>query len=235
MRLRSHTALTRLEYSTGWIPVRTLDRLRRMELLRLLNGRCPPLVARVATVLLLVASAIAAWYLVYDMIVVRDVGSNPAFFAGERLLAYAIFILAPALTFLPIGRGLRIPLYDLEAVTAWSTLFFTIAFISPGQSPSLLALLLFAVALTMSLATIFTLISYAVGFRLLTRRSQRYDFARARREGYLGAIFVVGCVLLGALSILTAVNVAVLALIVITLEVLLLSWTGRPSRRPAES
>lgn len=206
-----------------------------MERLSLLRETCPPSITRVAPGLLLVASSIAAWYLVYNMIVVRDVGSNSNFFAGERLLAYAIFILAPALTFLPIGRGLRIPLYDLEAVAAWSTLFFTITFISPGQSPSLMALLLFSVTLTMSLATIFTLVSYAVGFRLLTRRSQRYDFARARREGYLGAIFVVGCVLLAALSLLTVVNVAVLALIVITLEVLLLSWVGWSARRPAES
>lgn len=235
MRLRSHPALIRSEYNTGWILVRTVDRLRPMERLCLLRETCPPSITRVAPGLLLVASSIAAWYLVYNMIVVRDVGSNPNFFAGERLLAYAIFILAPALTFLPIGRSLRIPLYDLEAVAAWSTLFFTITFISPGQSPSLMALLLFSVTLTMSLATIFTLVSYAVGFRLLTRRSQRYDFARARREGYLGAIFVVGCVLLAALSLLTVVNVAVLALIVITLEVLLLSWVGWSARRPVES
>ncbi|HEU4793712.1 MAG TPA: hypothetical protein VFS96_08640 [Nitrolancea sp.] len=199
------------------------------------SGRWSPIAARVAPVLLLIAAAISAWYLVYDMIVLRDVGSNPNFFAGERLIAYAVFILAPALTFLPIGRGLRIPFYDLEAVTAWSTLFFTIAFISPGRNPSPLALLLFSVTLTMSLATIFTLVSYAVGFRLLTRRSQRYDFVRARREGYLVAIFAVGCALLAALSILTAVNVAVLALIVITLEILLLSWVDWPARRSVNS
>lgn len=206
-----------------------------MELLRLPSGRWTPIASRVAPVPLLIAAAISAWYLVYDMIVLRDVGSNPNFFAGERLIAYAVFILAPALTFLPIGRGLRIPLYDLEAVTAWSTLFFTIAFISPGRNPSPLALLLFSVTLTMSLATIFTLVSYAVGFRLLTRRSQRYDFVRARREGYLVAIFAVGCALLAALSILTAVNVAVLALIVITLEILLLSWVDWPARRSVNS
>ncbi len=199
------------------------------------SGRWPPIAAGVAPVLLLIAAAISAWYLVYDMIVLRDVGSNPNFFAGERLIAYAVFILAPALTFLPIGRGLRIPFYDLEAVTAWSTLFFTIAFISPGRNPSPLALLLFSVTLIMSLATIFTLVSYAVGFRLLTRRSQRYDFVRARREGYLVAIFAVGCALLAALSILTAVNVAVLALIVITLEILLLSWVDWPARRSVNS
>jgi hypothetical protein len=205
-----------------------------MERLLLPSGRWASLAARVVPVPLLIVSAIAAWYLVYNMIVVRDVGSNPNFWAGERLLAYTVFILAPALTFVPIGRALRIPLYDLEAIAAWSTLCFTVTFISPGSIPPLPVLLLFAVTLTMAVATIFTLISYAVGLRLLTRWRQRYDFVRARREGYLGAIFVVGCVLLVALSLLTAVNVAVLALIVLTLEVLLLSWTDWPARRPAD-
>lgn len=206
-----------------------------MELLRVPSGRWTPLASRVVPVLLLIAAAISSWYLVYDMIVVWDVGSTPNFFAGERLLAYVVFILAPALTFLPLGRRLRIPLYDVEAVTAWSTLFFAITFISPGRNPSLMELLLFSVTLTMSLATVFTLISYAVGFRLLTRRSQRYDFVRARREGYLGAIFVVGCVLLASLTLLTAVNVAVLALIVMTLEVLGLSWSGWLARSQADN
>ena len=168
----------RPEYSIDWIALRTGDRLRRMERLPLPSGRWASLAARVVPVPLLIVSAIAAWYLVYDMIVVRDVGSNPNFWAGERLLAYAVFILAPTLTFVPIGRALRIPLYDLEAIAAWSTLCFTVTFISPGSIRPLPVLLLFAVTLTM-VATIFTLISYAVDLWLLTRRSQRYDFVRA--------------------------------------------------------
>ncbi len=70
-----------------------------MDELPVPQGRLTRLAARVAPAILLIAAAISSWYLVYEVIVVRDVGSNPNFWAGERLLAYAAFILAPALTF----------------------------------------------------------------------------------------------------------------------------------------
>ena len=173
-------------------------------------------------VLVVCASALA-WTSVYDFIVVRDVGTVPGFWAPARLAAYGCFVLAPAITFIPISRALRIPLYDLEAIVAWSTLAFVVAFVDPGTQPALPILLLFLVPLTMAIATIFTLISAAIGFRLLTRRSLRYDFVRARREGYLAAMFLVGCLLLALLGVLSWVNAALLALIVLLLEVFLLS------------
>ena len=178
-------------------------------------------------ILLVIATAIS-WVGVWSLIVKVDIGSEPEFFAPMRILAYAVFVLAPLLTFLPVARLLSIPLYDLEAVTAWSTLLFVITFINPGEYPSLPVLLIFLVSLMMALATIFTLVSYAVGYRLLTRRSQRYDFLRARREGYLVSMFLVGLLLLHLLEVLTIVNGALLALIVILLEIFLLSRGTAP-------
>jgi len=183
-------------------------------------------------VLVLCAAALA-WTGVYDFIVVRGIGGVPGFWAPERLVAYGTFVLAPAVTFIPISRALRIPLYDLEAMVAWSTLAFVVAFVEPGTQPSLPIVLVFLVPLTMAIATIFTLISAAIGFRLLTRRSQRYDFVRARREGYLAAMFMVGCLLLALLDVLSWVNAALLALIVMLLEVFLLSRNPERARAPA--
>jgi hypothetical protein len=185
-----------------------------------------------ALVLLL---ALLAWTGVYFWIVLYDIGGVAEFWRLDRLLAYATFVLAPLLTFAPIARVLRIPLYDLEAIVAWSTLLFVVTFVDPGRMPPLPVLLLFLVSLTMSLATMFTLISYAVGLRLLTRRSQRYDFFRARREGYLISIFLVGCLLLHLLEVLTWVNGALLALIVVLLEVFLLSRGASSGPQPASS
>lgn len=182
--------------------------------------------------LLVIAACIVAWLLVYDLIVVRNVGAIRSFWAPERLLAYVAFILAPGLTFTPISRALRIPLYDLEAIVAWSTLTFVITFFNPGSQPPLPLLLVFLVSLTMSLATVFTLLSYAVGFRLLRRRSKRYDFIRARREGYLAAMLIVGSLLLSLLHVFSTVNAALLALIVLLVEVFLLARTPA-SRSPA--
>lgn len=187
---------------------------------------------RILPVTFLIALAALAWLLVYVMVVVRDVGSVSGFWAPERLIAYVAFIAAPAATFIPIARTLRIPLYDLEAIAAWSTLGFVVTFFDPGDAPSMGVMLVALIPLLMSLATIFTLVSYAVGFRLLTRRSQRYDFVRARREGYLISMFVVGCLLLSALDVLTLTNAALLALIVFLIEVFLLSRSPAAADAP---
>jgi hypothetical protein len=186
---------------------------------------------RVAGWIGLVLAAIAAWVGVWALIVPLNVGAVSDFFAPIRVVAYLTFVAAPLLTFMPIARLLSIPLYDLEAVTAWSTLLFLIAFINPGSHPPFPILLTVLIALMMSLATVFTLVSYAVGYRLLTRRSQKYDFLRARREGYLAAMFLVGILLLHLLDVLTIVNGALLALIIVLLEVFLLSRGSSPANK----
>lgn len=168
-----------------------------------------------------------SWILVYYLIVSDNVGTQHEFWSPARIVAYVAFFLAPALTFIPISRLFRIPVYDLEAIAGWSTLLYVVTFVDPGSQPSTTVLLLFLVPLTVSLATIFTLFSYAIGYRFLRRRSQRYDFVRARREGYLVAMFGVGCLLLKLLTVLTPINIMLLGLIIVLLEVFLLS------RRPA--
>lgn len=180
----------------------------------------------------LILAALFAWFAVWFLIVPINVGAESEFFAPWRIVAYIAFLGAPLLTFLPIARLLQIPLYDVEAVAAWSTLLFMITFVNPGSHPPLPVLLTTLIALMMSLATIFTLVSYAIGYRLLTRRSQKYDFLRARREGYLVAMLLVGMLLLHVLDVLTLENGALMALIVILLEVFLLS---RGSKRQEDA
>jgi hypothetical protein len=181
-----------------------------------------PLARIIARCSWLIASVIF-WVIVYDLIVVRDVGSLRDFWAPARVGSYVVFILAPAVTFIPIAHTLHIPLYDLEAIAGWSTLAFTVAYIDPGTHPPLPSLLLLLVSLTIALATICTLVSYAVGLRLFARRSERYDFVRARRDGYLMSMFLVGLLLLAMLNVLSVVNAALLGLILLLLELFLLS------------
>lgn len=183
----------------------------------------------------LILAAILAWAAAWYLIVPVNVGAEAEFFAPLRILTYIAFIGAPLLTFLPIARVLQIPLYDVEAVSAWSTLLFMITFVNPGSYPSMSILLTTLIALMMSLATIFTLVSYAIGHRVLTRRSQKYDFFRARREGYLVAMFLVGLVLLHLLDVLTPTNGALMALIIILLEVFLLSRGSKRSEPEGRS
>jgi hypothetical protein len=171
---------------------------------------------------LLVAGG-AAWYLAGLLIMAYDIGSEPDFWASERLLAYVLFVLAPALTFTPLARLAAIPLLELEAVVAWSTLLYVWTFVDPERAPVLPALLFLLVPLTMSLATLLTLLAYLVGSRLAARRGRRYDAVRARRQGYLAAMFVSGCLLLRMLDVFSPVNAGLLALIVLLIEVLLLT------------
>jgi hypothetical protein len=174
--------------------------------------------------------AVIAWSLVYYLIVVRDVGTSASFWAPWRLIAYTVFILAPAITFMPIAHRLRLPLYDLEAIAGWSTLAFVLTFVDPEAQPTLPMLLALLISFVIALATILSLFSYATGQRLFARRSQRYDFVRARREGYLGAIFVTGLLLLAFLKVLALTNAALLGLIVLLIEVFLLSRGGQTKR-----
>lgn len=174
-------------------------------------------------------TAALTWVLVYYLIVSDNVGAQHAFWSPARILAYITFFLAPAVTFIPISRLFHIPVYDLEAIAGWSTLLYVVTFVDPGSQPTTTVLLLFLVPLTISLATIFTLFSYAIGYRFLRRRSQRYDFVRARREGYLIAMFGVGCLLLKLLTVLTPINILLLGLIIVLLEVFLLSRQPVPA------
>lgn len=172
---------------------------------------------------------VIAWSIVYYLVFIRNVGTVEAFWAPWRVIAYLAFIAAPATTFMPIAHRLRLPLYDLEAIIGWSTLAFVLTFVDPRTQPTLPMLLALLVSLVISLATILSLLSYATGLRLFARRSQRYDFVRARREGYLGAIFIVGLLLLSFLNVLAPTNAALLALIVLLIEIFLLS-RGGPSK-----
>jgi hypothetical protein len=183
----------------------------------------------------LIVAAILAWITAWVLIVPLNVGAESDFLAPWRIVSYIVFIAAPLLTFLPIARLLHIPLYDVEAVAAWSTLLFMITFVNPGEFPPMPVLLMTLIALMMSLATIFTLVSYAVGYRLLTRRSQKYDFFRARREGYLVAMLLVGMLLLHVLDVLTLENGALMAMIIILLEVFLLSRGSKREDRDAQN
>ncbi len=189
-------------------------------------------VARILASLAMASASVAAWYLAGRLVVTYDVGSVPHFWATERLLAYGLFILAPALTFTPLARLTAIPLLDLEAVVAWSTLLYVLTFVDPTRASVLPALLLFLIPLTMSLATLLTLLAYLLGTRLAARRGRRYDALRARRQGYLAAMFVVGCLMLRMLGVLSLVNAGLLALIVLLIEVLLLARPLASERSP---
>lgn len=188
--------------------------------------------ARVAIAMAVVLAATVSWYLAGLLIVRYDVGSIAGFWTPERLVAYGLFVLAPAVTFVPLARLTRIPLLDLEAVVAWSTLLYVWTFVDPAQARGTPLVLLLFVPLTMASASVFTVCAYLLGARFALRRGRTYDPVRAHRQGYLAAMFVVGCLLLRMLDVLTPVNVGLLALIVFLVEVLFLAQPFASERSP---
>jgi hypothetical protein len=172
------------------------------------------------------AAALLAWLLLGVLIFGLDAGSRPAL-SRVALLTSALLIVAPLLTFVPLALYWRAPLFDLEAIAGWGAFGYVFVFLPPRDSLSLAEFLLFVVPLTVALATLFTALAYLAGLRVYRGDPRRQDFVRARRQGYLAALFVVSLAVLNSIDVLTAANGGLLLFIAVLTEALLLA------RRPA--
>lgn len=166
------------------------------------------------------------WAGLAGLIFMLDIARYEFWFPG-RILAYVLLIIAPALTFIPIGRRLEFPLYGYWAVASCALFGFIIAFVptnpEQGWNSNLSALLFMLLALFMVTVTVFLPIFYRLGFKLFTRKVEQYDLSRARREAVLAGCYVVLMAflrLVGALNLLSAIA---LLLAFVIFELLILS------------
>lgn len=173
---------------------------------------------------------VTLWFLLGRQIFLDDAG-GVRLLSASGLWTSVLLILAPAATFLPVARRSRIPMFDAEAIAGWATLGFTITFLRPSNPPTLAQFLLFLLPLTISLSTLGTLVSYAAGFRIYRGDPRRYDMVRARRQGYLGAFFVVAVLVLHGVGTLTPTSGTFLLVIVCLAEMFWLTHaTARAER-----
>jgi len=191
---------------------------------------------RLALAIVWLAASATSWSLVYWLVIRRNVGAVPDFWAPERLLAYACFVLAPALTFLPLARLARVPFLDVEAIAGWSTSLYVWTFIDPSRVDDALAMLVILLPLLVAVSSVYTLLVALISQRVAVRRARELDPLVARRRGYVLGLFTVGCVLLQSLEALTALNAGLLGLIALFVELLAMTWfapvraEGEPSR-----
>ncbi len=174
------------------------------------------------------ALADVAWVALVGLIVMFNSGDYDFWFPG-RVLTYVLLVIAPALTFVPIGRALRLPLYGYGATVSWAIFSFIIAFVpsdpqfgwreNVGRLGALLAAL-FAVTVTVCLP-----VFYRLGFRLFRRRVEQYDLSRARREAMLAGLWVLLTAFLRVVGALSLVIAVALFLAFIILELLILTRT----------
>lgn len=163
-----------------------------------------------------------SWALVYWLVIIRNVGQESSFWAPERLFAYLIFLLAPAVTFLPLTRRAGVPFLELEALIGWSTSLFIWTFLDPARIEEGFAMLVVLLPLLVALASLGTLLSAGIHLRLQPQK--RLNPLTARRQGYVLALFVVSCLLLNAFGALTLLNAGLLALIALLVELLTAIW-----------
>ncbi len=173
------------------------------------------------------------WAAAIWLIVARNVGAISDFWAPIRLLAAATFLAAPALTFLPLERATRVPFLGIEAIAGWSTTLFVWTFVDPSRLRNPLAISIVLLPLLVAVSTLFTVLNAALEHRWATRAGKETDPLRARRRGYVLALFVVGCLLLHSLEALTLINAAMLGLIALLAEVMAMAWFA-PVRETGE-
>lgn len=180
------------------------------------------------------ALALLSWGLLGWLVFAADAGSAPAL-APRALAAGALLFIAPATTFMPLARLFRAPLYDMEAIAGWASFGFVLTFLAPRQAPSLAEFLIFLLPLTVALASVGTLGAYLIGLRVFRNDPRRYDFVRARRQGYLAALFLVALALLHGIGVLTAANGVLLLVICVLVEALTLARWRAPEQRPVHT
>jgi hypothetical protein len=176
--------------------------------------------------LLIAALAGLTWAGLVGLIFLLNTGQYSFWFPG-RVVAYVLLLVAPALTFMPIGRVLEFPLYGYWAVVSWVIFGYVLAFVpsnpDKGWTANVGGLALLLISLFMVTITIFLPVFYRLGFKLFSRKVEQYDLSRARREAVLAGVCVLLLAFLrivGALNLLSAVAM-VLAFIVF--EMLILS------------
>lgn len=161
--------------------------------------------------------ALLLWAGVGYGMVALDVGAIPDTAHPLRVAFYLIAIAAPALLFLPLSRLIGLRTWGYEACCYWTGLILLLTFVSPesaGLPGYLLCILLFFGAVSSVLLPV----GYAIGFKLLTLRVHRRDTGRARREAYLGALFVALSAAMNVGGFYNALNALLLGLILLIVE-----------------
>jgi hypothetical protein len=174
----------------------------------------------------IVALAALLWSALLHLIFWTNVGGL-APFEARSLVAYLLLVGAPAATFVPLSRWMHAPLYEVEGIAGWALLGGIVTFLPPSDPPGFGQFILFALALTVSLATIGTLMSHLVGLRMYGGTTRQVDSVRSRRQGYLAALFIVSMLLLHGAGTLAPTSVVMLLLVVVLAEMLAQAYGAR--------
>lgn len=176
---------------------------------------------------LVVGAAVVAWLAALALLIVA-----PAQLAASglppRLAVPLVWMLAAALTFVPVQLRLGIPGVGWQGMLGWGLLGYLLAFV-PAPSDWLLGLpdlpvyLLLFFAVFYSVTSAMLPLTYLLGQRFYKLRIHRLDVGRARRQAYEIGLLVVATLVMASLRVLSPITFGLLALVVVLTEALLLS------------
>ncbi len=164
---------------------------------------------------------LATALLVY-LIVGLNVGSLLDTWAAQRIVTYALLLLAPLLIYLPISQALGLRYFWLFAVISWALFGYLLAFVTaPGNQAGQANVIQYAIFLILFFAvltTIFTPLAYLIGYRFYSLKAHRRDIGRDRRQAMLLSLFIVALFILQAVGVLNPLNAILLGAATAVLE-----------------
>jgi hypothetical protein len=182
---------------------------------------------------LIAAFAGLAWAGVVGLVFLLDAGDYADIWFPARVVTYVLMLIAPALTFMPMGRAMGTTLYGYWSVLSWAAFGFVFAFLSPAlgndatknREENLGLVIILLVCFFAVLVSFFLPICYAVGLNLFAHASRpaRYDLRRATREAVLLALYFLLIAFMQLLGSLTWLYAVLLLLSVLVIELLILS------------
>ncbi|MGC8949979.1 MAG: hypothetical protein C0184_00515 [Chloroflexus aggregans] len=172
-----------------------------------------------------------SWALVIGMVIGVDLARGPNLLSPLHLVFHGMALLTGIITFWPLERWLGLPGLTVEGGLGVWLLLTTIAIV-PAPTGTLLdppdmpvyALILFAVFLCV--AVLIRPVIAVLSRRWLALKAWALDNRRVRREAYEVGLFAAATLALAALRILDPIKLIALAIILVLVEIILLSFIG---------
>lgn len=180
-----------------------------------------------AVALLVALVAGACWTGALTLLLLIDLRAV-APLSPQRLLFCVLVLVAGLLTFVPVEQRMELPGITVEGTGGTVLLLYTLAFVPPPTGwllslPDLPVYGLFALAVFWSAAATALPFVHAIRQRVIKQRPRRLNVQESHRQSHEVGFLVASLVVLAGLRVLTVVSFLLLALIVVTSELLMLA------------
>lgn len=174
-----------------------------------------------------VALAVVAWIAALGLLL-ADPGQLRGAGLGPRALVVLAWMLAAALTFVPIQLRMAIPGIAWQGIIGWGLLGYLLAFVPAPTGwlldlPDLPVYMLLFFAMFYAISAAVAPLMFLLGRHVYRLRIHRLDVGRARRQGYEAGALIVATLIMAGLRVLTPGTFGLLLLVIVLTEALLLS------------